>query len=68
MGNPKDYFAAWMLFLLKLWHAVEDLQHVDHSLFEYFLPLEKTTSEQNQKIFNFITNVLTRPQDKKRRR
>lgn len=46
----EDLFAAWMLFLLKPWREILDIDNGKMPLYEQFLVFESMTSSKNQKI------------------
>lgn len=53
----KDDFAVWMLFLLKLWRFIEEIDSGEGSLYNIFLWF-KTRTRISSKTFSIITNVL----------
>ena len=50
----KDIYAVWMLFLLKLWREVEDINNGKSLLYEQFLSFESRISNRYQ---NIIKNL-----------
>lgn len=50
----EDYFAAWMLALLKPWRKIGDISGCESSLLDQFLQFESRTSVRNKKIIQNI--------------
>ena len=52
--GSEDVYAAWMLFLLKPWKGVEDINNGELSLYKQFLSFKSRTSNRYQ---NIIKNL-----------